>query len=399
MPAIEISPDVFWIGINDRTTDLFEGLWPIGDEGVTYNSYVVRDERSAVIDLAKAFVADELFEQLDEVLPLSEVSYLVVNHLEPDHTGAIRLLARIPRRLTILATPKAKEMLAANYGVSEGVRGVADGESISLGRHTLSFHHIPFVHWPETMASYEQTARLLFSCDAFGGYGAFRGSIFDDECPDLAFYERESLRYFVNIVAKFSGPTLRAIEKLAGIPVSMIAPSHGLVWRKRPERIVELYRRWAELAKGGGERAVTLVYGSMYGSTERMMNAVARGIARAGVPVQIFDASRTHASYILPALWTNRGVMVGAPTYEGSLFPPIAQLLEMAAVKRVVGKTAAVFGSFSWSRGAVSSFRSRVELLRWQVVDVLEFSGSPGRELLAKGEEFGERFAAALGAD
>ncbi len=400
MPAIEISPEVFWIGANDRTTDLFEGMWPIAAEGVTYNSYVVRDGETAVIDLSRGSTTDEFFEQLDGVAPLSQVDYLVLNHLEPDHTGAIRMLTRMPRRLTILATPKAKEMLAANYGVTEGVRAVEDGETLSLGRHTLSFHHIPFVHWPETMATYDRTSQVLFSCDAFGGYGAFQGSIFDDECADPAFYERESLRYFVNIVAKFSGPTLRAIEKLAGIPISIIAPSHGLIWRKRPTRIVELYRRWAELAReGGGERAATLVYGSMYGNTERMMNAVARGIARAGVPVQVFDASRTHPSYILPALWVNRGVMVGAPTYEGALFPPIASVLEMAALKRIVKKKAAIFGSFSWSRGAVVNFRSRVEPLGWQVTDVLEFPGSPTRELLAKGEEFGERFAESLKMD
>jgi anaerobic nitric oxide reductase flavorubredoxin len=399
MPAIEIRPDVFWIGTNDRTTDLFEGLWPISGGGVTYNSYVVRDRQSAVIDLSKAFTTDQFLDQLEEIIPLADVDYLVVNHLEPDHTGAIRLLARIPRRLTILATAKGKEMLAANYGITEGVRAVADGETLSLGRHTLSFHHIPFVHWPETMATYDQATQVLFSCDAFGGYGAFSGAVFDDECADPAFSERESLRYFVNIVAKFSTPVLRAIDKLAAVPIGVIAPSHGLIWRRQPSRIVELYRRWAELAAGGGERAVTLVYGSMYGNTERVMNAVAQGIARAGVPVQIFDASRTHPSYILPALWVNRGVMVGAPTYEGALFPPVAQVLDMAALKRVVKKRAAIFGSFSWSRGAVASFRSRVEPLGWQVTDALEFPGSPTAEVMGKAQELGERFARALQQD
>jgi anaerobic nitric oxide reductase flavorubredoxin len=396
MPHVEIRPDVFWIGMNDRTTDLFEGIWPISVEGVTYNSYLVRDERSAVIDLTKAFKTDQFLDQVDEIVPLDKLDYLVVNHMEPDHTGAIRTLARIPRRLTILATEKAKAMLAAYYGITENVRVVADGETVDLGRHKLTFHHIPFVHWPETMATWDPVSKVLFSCDAFGGYGALSGTVFDDECRDHAFYERESLRYYVNIVAKFSTPTLRAIEKLAGTPIEVIAPSHGLIWRKDPGRIVELYRQWAELAKGGGEPAVTLVYGSMYGNTERAMNAVAQGLGRAGVPVEIFDAARTHVSYILPALWRNRGVMVGAPTYEATLFPPVAQVIDMAALKRIVGKRAAIFGSYGWSRGAVESFKKAVEPLKWDVTDVLEFQGGPTKDLLARAEQFGERFAAVV---
>jgi flavorubredoxin len=287
-------------------------------------------------------------------------------------------------------------MLAAFYGITENVQVVKDGEEISLGKRTLKFVHAPFVHWPETMVTWDAADRILFSCDAFGGYGALPGTICDDQCSDLVFYERESLRYYVNIVAKFSAPTLAAIEKLAGLPLEVIAPSHGLVWRRDPARIVELYRRWAQLAKGGGETGVTLVYGSMYGNTEKMMNAVAQGMSRSGVPVEIFDAARTHSSYILPALWTYRGVMVGAPTYEGALFPPVAQTIEMAALKRIVHKKAAIFGSYGWSKGGMAAFQRLAEPLKWDVTEVLEFRGSPDSDLLKKGEELGERFAAAV---
>ena len=307
MPSVQIRPDVYWIGLNDRTTDLFEGIWPVTDAGVTYNSYLIRDRKNVIIDLAKGFKTDEYIEKIEAIVPLSEIDYIVVNHMEPDHTGAIRAFTRISPRLTILATEKAREMLAAFYGITENVRVVADGEELSLGRRTLKFVHAPFVHWPETMVTYDAADQILFSCDAFGGYGALPGTIFDDQCSDLVYYEREALRYFVNIVAKFSAPTLRAIEKLSGVPVSVIAPSHGLVWRRDPARIVELYRKWAELSTGGGETGVTLVYGSMYGNTEKMMNAVAQGISRAGIPVEIFDAARTHVSFILPSLWTQRG--------------------------------------------------------------------------------------------
>ncbi len=396
MPSQEIRPDVYWIGLNDRTTDLFEGIWPVAGSGVTYNSYLIRDEKKVLIDLAKGFKTDEYFEALEALSPVRDIDYLVINHMEPDHTGAIRAFSRIPRSLTILTTEKAREMLAAFYGITENVRAVADGEQVPIGKRTLTFVHVPFVHWPETMVTWDAADRILFSCDAFGGYGALPGAIFDDQCTDLPFYEREALRYYVNIVAKFSGPTLKAIEKLSGTPLEVIAPSHGLVWRKDPAAIVKLYRRWAELALGGGEKGVTLLYGSMYGNTEKMMNAVAHGISREGVPVEIFDAARTHSSYILPSLWTFRGVVVGAPTYEGTLFPPVSQAIDMAVLKRVMRKKAAIFGSYGWSKGAVATFQKMVEPLKWEVTEVMEFRGGTTEHSLKKGEEFGERFAAGL---
>jgi len=270
---------------------------------------------------------------------------------------------------------------------------VSDGETLSLGKTELKFVHAPFVHWPETMVTYEPSHEILFSCDAFGGYGALRGGIFDDECKDMAFYESESLRYFANIVAKFSGPTLKAIKKLEDVPVSIIAPSHGLIWRKNPGRIVELYRKWAEYATQTAEPGVTLIYGSMYGNTEMMMNAVAQGISSENVPVEIFDTARTHVSYILPSLWTKRGVVVGAPTYEVGVFPPVGQVLEMAALKRIMNKKAAMFGSYGWSGGALKKIKSIIEPLAWDLTETFEFPGGPTAADLEKAKEFGARFA------
>ena len=393
MPAVEIKPDVYWIGVNDRTTDLFEGLWPIEQEGVSYNAYLINDEKKAIVDLAKALKTDEFFDHIAEIVELSEVDYVVINHMEPDHTGVLRTLRKIAPGATILGSPKTQAMLESFYGITENVRVVEDGETLSLGRRTLQFFSTPFVHWPETMMTYETTHRVLFSCDAFGGYGALRGAIFDDECTDLDFYQKESLRYYVNIVAKFSKPVLKAIEKLADVPVEIIAPSHGLLWRERPQLIVELYQKWAEYATGETEPGITLVYGSMYGNTEAMMNAVAQGISRVGVPFEIFDAARTDVSYILPSLWTRAGVMIGAPTYEGTLFPPVARVLEMAALKRVLNKKAAYFGSYGWSGGALRHLEQIIEPVKWELVDSFEFAGGPTEEDLKKGEEFGAGFA------
>ena len=398
MPPIQVKPGIHWIGVNDRTTDLFEGLWPITSEGVSYNSYLVQSDKVALVDLAKAAQEGSFFDQLAQLVDPTELDYVVMNHMEPDHTGSLRALQHLAPRAEFVVSPKAKAMLDAYYGITDRVRVVEDGESISLGQHTLQFHHTPFVHWPETMVTYEASQRVLFSCDAFGGYGALRGTIFDDQCTDPAFYEREALRYYVNIVAKYSRPTLMAIEKLGGLNIDVIAPSHGLVWRDDPLRIVELYRSWAGYATGPGDPGITLVYGSMYGNTEAMMNAVAEGASRSGLPVAIYDAARAHASYILPSLWTRRGVLIGAPTYEGNLFPPVAEVLHLAGAKRIQRRLVGYFGSWGWSGGARKECQQLADELKWDWWDALEFNGAATREQLAEGEAFGRRFAEAVAA-
>jgi anaerobic nitric oxide reductase flavorubredoxin len=393
MAVVEIKADCYWIGVNDRTTDLFEGLWPISQEGISYNAYLINDRKKAIIDLTKSFKADEFFAQIDEIADISQLDYIIINHMEPDHTGMVNTMRKIAPGATILGSEKTVRMLGSFFGITDNVQVVTDGQTISLGERTLQFLYTPFVHWPETMMTYETSHGILFSCDGFGGYGALQGAIFDDECRDFDFYQREALRYFANIVAKFSRNVLTAIDKLKDVPVSIVAPSHGLIWRKQPDHIIELYKQWSGFATGNTEAGVTLVYGSMYGNTEAMMNAVAQGISKAGVQVEVFDAARTHASYILPSLWTKRGVVVGAPTYETTLFPPVAHVLDIAVHKGVRNKTAALFGSYGWSGGAQRGIRNIIERAKWEVVDSFEFIGTPTREDLKRGEEFGLAFA------
>ncbi len=396
MPAIQVKPDIYWIGVNDRTTDLFEGVWPITEGGVSYNSYLVMGEKKALIDMAAGHHAAAFIDQVRDLIDPAELDYIVVNHMEPDHTGTAGLFASLATKAEFLVSAKAAPMMASYYGLTEGIRVVKDGESVDLGGLTLQFHMVPFVHWPETMVTYVPEHKVLFSCDAFGGYGALPGRVFDDQCVDMAFYTRESLRYYTNIVARFSGPVLRAIEKLKPLEIDVVAPSHGLVWRKNPGYIIDLYGRWAQLATEPADPGVTLVYGSMYGNTERMMNAVAEGVSRTQLPLEIFDVARTHASYILPSLWTRSGVIVGAPTYEVSLFPPMSQALASAVHKKVMNRKAAYFGSFGWSGGALRELKEIVEPLKWDWLDTLEFAGAPTKDTLREGEAFGERFARAL---
>jgi len=393
MPAIQIKPDVYWIGVNDRITDLFEGLWPISNEGVSYNSYLVNDEKIAIIDLIKSFKGDEYFAQIEELTHISRIDYVVINHMEPDHSGLLRTLRRVAPNVTLIGSEKTRNMLQDFFSISKNVHVIKDGDTLSLGQRTLQFFMTPFLHWPETMMTYEASNRILFPCDAFGGYGAIRGAIFDDECKSPDFYQKEALRYYVNIVANFSTRVLSAIEKLSDISVDVIAPSHGLIWRKNSSHIVNLYKKWAEYASGKSEPGITLVYGSMYGNTEVVMNAVAQGISRIGIPVEIFDAARTHVSYILPSLWTKKGVIIGAPTYEVSLFPPMADVLNMAVRKHIRNKIAGYFGSFGWSGGALKEMKKIIEPLKWNLAETFEFVGSPTKADVKKAEEFGAQLA------
>ena len=396
MAPIKVDSGVYWIGMNDRTTDLFEGLWPVGREGVSYNTYLIADKSNAIIDLAPAAKAQEFLDQISQLTDVSQVEYLIMHHMEPDHTGALNILLQRAPNITILCSRKMKDMLATFYKVTQNVRSVEDGETISLGETSLTFVLAPLLHWPETMVTYDSGRQILFSCDAFGGYGALRGAVFDDTCTCMEVYEREALRYYANIVAKYSRMVLKAIVKLGDTPVKIIAPSHGLIWRENPGRILELYVKWANYAQGPAEPEVTLIYGSMYGFTEMMMNAVAHGIADAGVPLAVFDAARTHVSYILPSLWTKTGVMIGAPTYEGEMFPPVAQVLQMAVMKRVLNRKVARFGSYGWAGGAQRHMERIIEPIKWELTDVFEFTGKPTAEDLNKGEQFGAQFAEAV---
>ncbi len=377
MPSIPIKEDVHWVGANDRMTDLFEGMWPITREGVSYNAYVIQDQKTALVDLVKDTRIDPFLRRVQNVTDIHKLDYIIVNHTEPDHTGALPIVREMAPNAVIYCTKKAAEMLMNFYGITDRVHVISDGETLSLGKHTLTFIPAPLLHWPDTMLTYLDTHKILFSCDAFGGFGALPGFIFDDQSPDLYFYEKEALRYYANIVSRFSPAVKKAIKKVqtAGIPIDIIAPGHGLVWRHSPETIINLYDKWADYFNGKAETAVTLVYASMYGNTGRCMDTVAQGIASEGVPVEVFDLARTHSSYILPSVMKNKGIVFGVPTYEAGLFPPAAHIMDIIARKNIRHRECAVFGSFLWSGGAQKEFAALTSDLAWNMIEMQEFQG------------------------
>lgn len=393
MQPIEIRPSIYWIGVNDRHTEFFEGLWSIREDGISYNSYFINDKKKVIIDLCNEMSIDELIEQIQTFTDPAELAYLVINHMEPDHSGGLKALVNLAPNIKLICTAKAKEMLQSFYEITENVQVVADGEELDLGNHKLKFFSTPFVHWPETMMTYETTEKIVFSCDGFGGYGTLNGSIFDDRALDLAHYEQQALRYYVNIVSSYSKPVKNAIAKLETVPIEVVAPSHGLVWRKSPHRIIDLYRKWADYASTSGDPAVTLLYCSMYGSTEKLMEVVAQGIADEDVPVTIFNVSHAEMGDMLPSLWTKKGVMIGAPTYEGGLFPHMSFVLDVAQRKHIFNKISATFGSYGWGGGSEREYNERIKGLRWQSFGIFTDKGMPNTADMNAGRKFGAEFA------
>mgnify|MGYP002410161439 CR=1 FL=1 len=376
MQPIEIRPDIFWVGVNDRSTELFEGLWPIHDEGVSYNSYLIRDEKTALVDLSKENFTDDFIVQISNLIDLSQLDYVIVNHMEPDHTGTMLRLRQLAPKAVFLGMAKAVDMMRSFYQITDRVQVVKHDETLSLGKFTLRFLFTPLVHWPETMMTYVEEEQLLFSCDGFGSYGALNGGIFDDQVTDIQFYEEQALRYYSNIVAAFSRNVLRAIDTVSPHPVKIIAPSHGLVWRKDPGRILSLYLQWAKYGQEPAEPGVTVLYGTMYRNTERVMEKALQVLTEMGVPTSVFNVSNVHPSFLLPSLWTKRGVIIACPTYERAMFPAMVNALHIAEIKGVKNKAAAYFGSYAWSGGAREVFEDFAKKLDWQVAGGLEFAGS-----------------------
>ncbi len=376
--GILITKDVYWIGVNDRRTALFESIWPI-PRGVSYNSYLIRDEKVALIDTIKDLSVSGYLRRLRHLLgPERQVDYLIINHLEPDHSGAIPLIKDAFPKIQVIGNKKTAEFVNDLYGVRD-VRIVQDGEELDLGRRKLRFLLTPMVHWPETMMTYETTDRILFSGDAFGGFGTLNGGIFDDEV-DIRYYEDEILRYFSNIIGKYSPMVQKAIQKLGDLPVAIVASTHGPIWRTSPEHIIQLYNRWSRQET---EPGVVVAFGSMYGATERMADAVARGVADGGVKtIRAHDVSTSHVSYIIRDAWRYKGLILGSPTYDTGIFPPMEALLRLLSGKRLVNRAVGVFGDYGWSGGAVKGLRQFVDDAKLELVEPVveaKFTATPER--------------------
>ncbi len=377
---INVTEKIYWIGCNDRRKALFENMWPLPN-GVAYNCYLIVDEKTALIDTVDMACSADFIDRVEAHLNGRSLDYLVINHMELDHSSQIRdIVARYPN-VQIVGNKQTHKMINAYFGITNNLIAVADNDKLDLGYHKLSFVLTPWVHWPETMMTYDSTDQVLFSADAFGSFGSLDGGIFDDEI-NFDFYEDEMRRYYSNIVGKYSNMVQKAFAKLQGVPVKYVCSTHGPVWRKNPEKVIGLYDKWSRYE---AEEGVVVIFASMYNNTEKMADYIARRVAENGIKnIRVFDVSKTHVSYLINAIWKYRGVMLGSCAYNSEMHPCMEQLCRELEHMGVKNKQLGLFGSYTWSGGGVKNLQAFAQNIGWeQVADAVDVSGVPTEEKLA----------------
>ena len=391
--SIKINENYTYVGVNDRETERFEGQWPLPN-GVSYNSYIVCGEKTALLDCVKVTKIDDFKEKIEEALGGKPLDYLVVHHMEPDHSSSIEFVREWYPDVQIVGNKATRLMLKAFYGIDE-IFEVGEGDTLDLGDGVeLTFYRTPMVHWPESMVSYEKKHKTLFSQDAFGSFGTLDGGIFDDEL-NWAYYENEARRYFTNIVGKFYAQVRPALKKLSALDIKQIFPVHGPLHRSNPERIMKCYEDWCNLKT---EEGVVIVYGSMYGNTARAADVFARALAEEGIKnIRVFDVSKTHASFIQSEIWKYKGLAIASCTYNNGLFFPMVALCHILKANRLTNRVFATFGSYSWSGGALDALKTFGEECKYDMIDdFVEFKSAPTKEDLEHLREVAKKMAARI---
>ena len=360
-----VADNIFYVGVNDRQKELFENYLPL-PEGVSYNSYLIVDEKVALIDTVDISFVDVYFAKIDAILKGRNIDYLIVSHVEPDHSGSIGLLKKKYPDIEIVGNAKTFDMLNGYFGINSQFHCVKEGDCLQLGKRTLTFYMAPMVHWPEVMVSYENQDKILFSSDAFGSFGTNDGC-YSDANLDTCKYWSEMRRYYACIVGKFGIPVQNALKKLALLEIKTICPSHGPVWQKELTKVISLYDKWSRYE--AEEDGVVIVYGSMYGNTKQLTEAVAEGVVAGGIKkVVVYNVSKTDTSFILSDIFKYKALIIGSPTYMGGIYPLIEKLLTGIEHRGIKNRLYSCYGSFTWAGAAVKRLTSFAEEMKWELV-------------------------------
>ena len=351
--SVKIHEDVHYIGVNDRETHLFENMWPL-DNGISYNSYLLTGEKNVLLDTVKITKVDSFLVKIQNILKDKPLDYLVIHHMEPDHSGSIKSVIDMYPDVKLVGNKKTQDFLEAFYGVTGNFIEIKEGDTLDLGDKKLTFYMTPMVHWPETMVTLDAKNKVLFSGDAFGCFGALNGGIIDTEINCETFW-LEMVRYYSNIVGKYGIPVQNALKKLAGVELDYICSTHGPVWHEHIEKVIGMYDK---MSKYETEPGLVICYGTMYGNTERMAEIIARAASKAGVKnIVMYNISKTHHSYILRDIFRYKGLIVGAPTYNAGLYHEMEVLLSELANKDVKNHLLGWYGSHCWASKAVAKIQ------------------------------------------
>lgn len=359
-----ISDSVVWVGGSDRRLHLFENLFPI-PRGVSYNSYVILDEKTALLDTVDSSIAIQFIQNVRATLGDRPLDYLIVNHMEPDHCATIEMLLPYYPNLKIVGNQKTFQMIRQFYDfdVDKHALVVKEGDALELGQHTLRFYTAPMVHWPEVMVSYEESEKILFSADAFGTFGAVDGALFNDEVDFDKDWLEDARRYYSNIVGKYGTQVQAALKKLSGLDIATICPLHGPVWRSDLGYLLGKYDLWSRYEPE--EKAVAIFYASMYGNTENAANLLASSLAEAGVKnVKVYDVSSTHVSDLVGEVFRCSHMVLACPTYNNGIYPAMYNFLHDMKALMVQNRTVGLIENGSWAPASGKLIRLRLEEMK-----------------------------------
>jgi len=360
----QINQDLHYVGASDRKLALFENIYPI-PRGVSYNSYVLLDDKTVLLDTADAAVEAQFFENLEAVLAGRKLDYLVVNHMEPDHCALMEdLLLRHPE-VTIVTNAKAANMIRQffNLDINSRLQTVAEGDTLCTGRHTLAFVMAPMVHWPEAMVTYDTTDKILFSADAFGTFGALNGNIYADEVNFDRDWLDDARRYYINIVGKYGMQVQSLLKKASALDIQMICPLHGPIWRQQLDYLINKYNIWSSYKPE--EHGVLIIYGSIYGHTTAAAEKMASLLAERGIKgIAMYDASHTHVSQLVSECFRYSHIVLASSTYNAGIFTPMEDLLHDLKAHAWQNRTVAIIENGTWAAQSGKQMRTLLEEMK-----------------------------------
>ncbi len=360
----KVTEDIVWVGASDRRLALFENIFPI-PRGVSYNSYVLLDEKTVLLDTVDASVAGQFFENLEHVLDGRKLDYLIVNHMEPDHCAMIGDLVRRYPEVQVVGNTKTFGMIKQFFGTDFAERAVTvkEGDTLATGAHTLHFVMAPMVHWPEVMVTYDEKDKVLFAADGFGTFGALNGNIFADEVDFDRDWLDDARRYYTNIVGKYGASVQALLKKASGLEIAVICPLHGPIWRENLGYILEKYQKWSTYE--AEDQAVVILYATMYGNTASAADALAGRLAAKGVEkIAVYDVSNTHVSELISEIFRASHVVFAAPTYNGGIYPVMENLLADMKALAVQNKTVALMENGTWAPTTAKQMREKLAELK-----------------------------------
>lgn len=360
----KVTEDIVWVGASDRRLALFENIFPI-PRGVSYNSYVLLDEKTVLLDTVDASVAGQFFENLEHVLDGRKLDYLIVNHMEPDHCAMIGDLVRRYPEVQVVGNTKTFGMIKQFFGTDFAERAVTvkEGDTLATGAHTLHFVMAPMVHWPEVMVTYDEKDKVLFAADGFGTFGALNGNIFADEVDFDRDWLDDARRYYTNIVGKYGASVQALLKKASGLEIAVICPLHGPIWRENLGYILEKYQKWSTYE--AEDQAVVILYATMYGNTASAADALAGRLVAKGVKkIAVYDVSNTHVSELISEIFRASHVVFAAPTYNGGIYPVMENLLADMKALAVQNKTVALMENGTWAPMTAKQMREKLAELK-----------------------------------